>query len=68
MGQIIDCTKNGLIIFSYEEDIERLEKMKEIYNSTSSNLTGAFYSDMISEIDLQINHCKECIKNLKLRK
>ena len=49
---------------SYQQDIEKLNILKEIYETTE-NLNGAFYSDMIAEIDLQIKHCEDCIKNLE---
>ena len=49
----------------YENDISILEKMKSDYEKTSGLLCGAFYSDMIDEIDSQIEFAKECIGNLK---
>ena len=58
-------TKEQLKIESYEEDIERLEKMLEIYDETG-NLNGKLYSDMTAEIKEQIKFCEMCIKNLDL--
>lgn len=49
---------------SYERDIKNLEEIKKVYDKCE-NLYGGFYSDMIAEINLQINHCKDCIKNLE---
>lgn len=49
----------------YENDLLILKKMKRDYNKTSGLLCGAFHSDMINEIDGQIKHVADCIKNLK---
>lgn len=51
-------------IQSYQDDIDKLLKMKTIYNDTE-NLCGGFYSDMIKEINSQIEFCEMCIKNLE---
>ena len=64
MKNTIDCTMKGLKIFSYEEDIEKLKEISEIYQALN-NLQGQFYNDMMKEIAEQIFHCKECIKNLQ---
>ena len=53
-----------LKIDSYEEDIQKLIEMAKIYE-TVDNLNGGFYSDMVAEIESQIVHCKNCIKNLQ---
>lgn len=64
METIIDCTNKGLKIASYEDDIQKLIEMAKIYETTE-NLNGGFYTDMVAEIQSQIIHCKNCIKNLK---
>ena len=48
----------------YQNNIKKLEEMKEMYKSLY-DLNGGFYTDMMEEINGQINHCKECINNLK---
>jgi len=52
-------------IISYEEDIEKLNKMIAVYESTSSNITGALYNDLVSEIYEQIEYCEERKANLQ---
>jgi hypothetical protein len=61
MSAIIDLRKSEL---SYKNDLRTLESMLEMYNKTH-NLTGAFYTDMVQEINLQIEHCKDCLKNIE---
>ena len=58
-----NTSEKSLKIDSYLKDIEKLEKMVLLYNECE-NLNGGFYTDMISEIEAQIKHCKECIDNL----
>ena len=48
----------------YQRDIEKLKKMREIYDSTETQC-GQLAWDMYMEIQLQIDEFKECIKNLK---
>ena len=55
---------NLIKIASYQKDIERLKAIRKLYDETE-NLNGGFYSDMNFEIDSQIKHCEECVKNLK---
>lgn len=46
---------------TYISDAAILKQMLELYNKT--NLSGAFASDMISEIESQIRHCEEFALN-----
>ena len=64
MKTIIDCTNKRIKIASYQDDIYKLIEMAKMYETTE-NLNGGFYSDMVAEIQLQIVHCKNCIKNLQ---
>lgn len=48
----------------YQNNIKKLEEMKETYK-TMYALNGVFYTDMMDEINGQIKHCEECINNLK---
>lgn len=52
-----------LKIDSYKDDIKKLREMAKIFEETN-NLNGGYYTDMISEINSQIDHCYDCIKNL----
>jgi len=52
------------IELSYKQDIQRLEDMLKTYNQCK-NMTGGFHSSMVDEINSQIEHCNDCIKNLK---
>jgi len=50
-------------ISELQTDIYKLEQMKVLYEQTS--LTGTYYSDMMREINLQINDCNQFIKKLE---
>jgi hypothetical protein len=58
---LIDKVKKEL---SYRKDINNLKEMLRLYNKCT-NLIGGYHSDMVTEINSQIEHCEECIKNIK---
>ena len=53
-------------IKDYKKDLETLYKMKSLYENHTKTLCGTFYSDMMEEINEQIQFCKDCVKNLRL--
>lgn len=53
-----------MTIQDYEQDLTKLESMLNIYNSTKC-LNGGFWLEMTIVIEEQIQHCKDCINNLK---
>jgi len=50
-------------IISYEEDIEKLEEMIELYECTK-NIEGHLYNDLVYKIRDQVNYCEEMKSNL----
>jgi len=50
-------------IISYEKDIEKLNEMIELYESTK-NIEGSLYNDLISEIYAQVDYCEVMKSNL----
>ena len=50
-------------IISYEEDIEKLNEIIELYESTK-NIKGSLYNDLISEIYAQVGYCEAMKSNI----
>ena len=61
-------SKLELEIESYQEDIQVLSRMKEIYVDDTQNLHGCHYTEMVDKIEEQIRFCESYIKNLTILK